>query len=173
MPRRAFTLIEAVLILAVMALLAAGVTVSLAGAGRVASADDVADAYAAFDRTTREAARRLGRTPELRFDLNRGTVRRADGERDPAGLVLRGDFRVTRVVMRGDDLRSGEVAVPVSARGQTPSYAVLLAGPAGHRWVVFAGLTGQAIRVQDERDVFDILSAATTTGSSGTSADAG
>ena len=168
---RAFTLIEAIVVVTVMALLAAAVTVSLAGAARVASAEDVADAYAAFDRTTREAARRLGRTPELRFELNRGTVSRVDGERSPTKLALRGGFRVTRVLVRGRDARSGEIAIPISARGQTPTYAVLLAGPNGddERWVVFAGLTGQSTVLRHERDVQDILAAATT----GAGADAG
>jgi type II secretory pathway pseudopilin PulG len=157
--RRAFTLIEAIVVVTLMALLTVAVTVSLRSAGRAARIEDVADAYAAFDRTTREAARRFGRTPEIRFELNRGNVRRVDEERDPVTLALRGGFRVTRVVVRGRDARSGEIAVPVSARGQTPSYAVLLAGPGGERWVMFAGLTGQPSVIQNERDVQDILSA--------------
>lgn len=169
MPRRrrranAFTLIEAVVVLTLMGLLAAAVTVSLAGAARAARVEDVIDAYAAFDRTTREAARRFGRTPALRFDLNRGTVTRRDAERSETRLALRGDFRVARVMTAERDSRSGEVEVPVTARGYTPSYAVLVVGPTSQRWVVFAGLTGQSTVLADERDVQDILS--TTSNSS-------
>lgn len=158
--RRAFTLIEAIVVVTLMAVLAVAVTVSLRSAGQAARIEDVADAYTAFDRTTREAARRFGRTPEIRFELNRGTVRRVvDDERDPVTLALRGGFRVTRVVVGGGgrDARSGEIAVPVSARGQTPSYAVLLAGPGGERWVMFAGLTGQPSVINNEREIHDIL----------------
>jgi prepilin-type N-terminal cleavage/methylation domain-containing protein len=163
MPRRsvhAFTLIEAVVVLTIMGLLAAAVTVSLAGAGRAARMEDVADAYAAFDRTTREAARRFERTPTLHFDLNRGTVARRDAERPETKLALRGSFRVDRVMTAERDTRSGEAEVPVTARGHTPSYAVLLTGPSGQRWIVFAGLSGQFTVVEDERDVQDILSGA-------------
>ena len=64
------------------------------------------------------------------------------------------------------------MSLPFSARGQTPSYAVLLAGPAGERWVAVAGLTGQAMVLSDERDVQDILSAASDADDLGGGADA-
>jgi prepilin-type N-terminal cleavage/methylation domain-containing protein len=156
--RNAFTLIETLAVIALMAVLAAAVTVSLAGAARAARVEDVAERFVAFDRSTRDVARQFGRTPALRFDLNRGTVHRLDGEREPAPLHLGGDgVRVTRVICRGRDSGSGEVLVRCSAMGQTPSYAVRLTGRSGECWVAFAGLTGQALVVRDEREVQDIL----------------
>ena len=84
---RAFTLIEALAVIVIMAVIAAAAAVSLSGAARSARVEDVAERFVAFDRSTRELARRFGRTPALRFELNRGTVAPAwtDG-RDAAPL---------------------------------------------------------------------------------------
>ena len=162
MRRSAFTLIETLAVIALLAVLTAAVTVSLSGATRAARVEDVAERLVAFDRTTRDVARRFARTPALRFELNRGTVRRTDGEREPTPFALGGGagVRVTRVVVGGETVGYGEVSVPFSERGQSPSYAVLLSGSSGERWVAFAGLTGQSFVVRDERDVQDILSPA-------------
>jgi hypothetical protein len=119
----------------------------------------------AFDRSTRDVARQFGRTPTLRFDLNRGTVHRIDGEREAAPLRLAGGVRVARVVSRGRDSGSGEVAVRFSPLGQTPSYAVRLVGRSGECWVAFAGLSGQPLVLRDEREVQDILSPAAASAS--------
>lgn len=157
---RGFTLIEALAVIALMALLTAAAAVSLRGAARTARIEDVADAFAGFDRGTREFARRFDRTPALRFDLNRGTVSRTGADREPTPLVLAGDVRVTRVIAGGAVRISGEVALPFSSLGQSPSYAVQLAGPAGERWALFAGLTGQPMVLRNEQDALDILAPA-------------
>ena len=157
--RAAFTLIEMLAVIALLAILAAAATVSLAGAARAARLEDVAERVVAFDRATRDAAKQFGRTPALRFDLNRGTVHRIDGEREAAPLHLAGAARVTRLMMNGRDSASGEAFVRFSSLGQSPSYAVLLAGPGGERWVLFAGLTGQPLILHNEREVQNILSA--------------
>jgi prepilin-type N-terminal cleavage/methylation domain-containing protein len=159
--RRAFTLIETLAVIALMAILAAAVTVSLAGAARAARVEDVAERFVAFDRSTRDVAKQFGRTPALRFDVNRGTVHRIDGDREAAPLRLGGEVRVTRVIARGRDAAYGDVIVRFSALGQSPSYAVRLTGQNGERWLAFAGLTGQALVVRDEREAQDILSAVT------------
>ncbi len=154
----------ALAVLILLAVLTAAAAVSLRGAAASARVEDVAEQLVAFDRSTRDLARRQNRTPGLSFDLNRGTVRRTDGARDPVPLGLPGGARVSRVIVRGLDSGSGEVPVGYSSLGQTPTDAVRLAGPAGERWVVFAGLTGQAMVLQDEREVEHILAAAAPVG---------
>jgi prepilin-type N-terminal cleavage/methylation domain-containing protein len=154
---RAFTLIETLAVIVLLAVLTAAAAVSLSATRRAAGAEDAVERLIAFDRTTRDAARRLGRSPALRFELNRGRVSRAIDDGNATPVAFEGS-RVTRVIVRGESVGYGEVVVPFSDRGQSPSYAVLLSGPAGQRWVAFAGLTGQAFVVADERDVQDILS---------------
>lgn len=158
---RAFTLLEMLAVLALAAVLTSAVAVSLRGVARGARVEDVAGQFAGFDRTARDAARRFGRPLELRFDLGRGTVRRAGGGQAAMPLRLPEGFRVAGLVLPGGAVAAGgEVRVPVSVRGQTPSYAVRLAGGNGEElWVVAAGLTGRTLVVRDADDVQDIFAA--------------
>jgi prepilin-type N-terminal cleavage/methylation domain-containing protein len=157
--RPAFTLLEMIATLALLAVLATVVTVSLAGPRRAARAQDAADEVLNYDRLAREWCRRLGRPGGITFDLDRGTVRRvmagqSDGAAQPASLHVSGGFRIARLVSGGQSHEAGEVTLPCSARGQTPSYAVLLAGPeGGQQWVVVAGLSGKAVTAGDAREV--------------------
>ena len=160
MSRPAFTLLEMLVTLALLAVLATVVTVSLAGPGRAARAQDAADELLHYDRLAREWCRRFGRPVQMVFDLDRGTVRRATagapaGEASqPSPLHLPDGFRIARFVSTGQTREAGEVVIPCSARGQTPSYAALLAGPGGQQqWFVVAGLSGSAVTVNDARDV--------------------
>ena len=55
---------------------------------------------------------------------------------------------------------SGEVRVPVSPRGQTPSYAVLLVERKQKpHWLVFAGLTGQMTEARDATEAEQLFAA--------------
>jgi prepilin-type N-terminal cleavage/methylation domain-containing protein len=158
---RAFTLIETLAVLALLALLTAAVAVSLKGAARAADMDDVLERFITADRNTREIARRFGRRPEFRFDLNQGTVSRfdnLDSSESRATPIPVGGARVAKLIVRGESIGYGEQSIAFSAGGRSPSYAVLLSGKAGQRWVAFAGLTGQAVVLRDERQVQDILS---------------
>src|SRR5688572_26304090 len=95
---RAFTLIEALAVIFIMALMAGVAAVSLSGAARSARVEDVAERFVAFDRSTRELARRFGRTPALRFEVNRGTIARVEDDRDAAPLAT-SDVWVRRVIL--------------------------------------------------------------------------
>jgi prepilin-type N-terminal cleavage/methylation domain-containing protein len=158
--RRAFTILEMLATLALLAVLATVVTVSLAGPGRAARAQDAADQLLHYDRLAREWCRRFGHGGRIVFDLDRGAVRRTaaaapgDGNDRPAALHLPRGFRIARLVTAREVHDAGEAALPCSPRGQTPSYAALLAGPGGQQhWVVVAGLSGKAVTVNDASEV--------------------
>ena len=163
----AFTLMEMLLTVALAAVLATVAAVSLAGAARSARARDAAGQVAHYDRLTREAARRFGRPVRLTFDLDRGTLRRSalDAEYEsarggPSPLHLPGGARIARLVSAGRDATTGSVSLPCSERGQTPSYAVLVAGDAGERqWLIVAGLTGNVTTTSDAHEVQDMFHA--------------
>ncbi len=148
------------IVLALMAVLTATVSLSLRGTARAARVEDVAGRVASFDRTAREAARRFGEPLELRFDLSRGTVHRAGSGQEPAPLRLPEGFRVVGLVLPGGAVGTGEVRVPVSARGHTPSYAARVEGANGEEiWLVAAGLTGRTLVVRDAAEVEHIFAA--------------
>jgi prepilin-type N-terminal cleavage/methylation domain-containing protein len=161
---RGFTLLEMIVVLALIAVLAAATLVSLGR--RSGLADESAQAMADYDRLAREWSRRFGRPNRVVFDLDRGRVRRAaaglDGEGDarpPAALRLPDGSRIARLMLAGRSHDAGEVAIGVSPRGQTRSYAVLLEGRGGERrWLVVAGLTGRPTAVDDAHEVEAIFS---------------
>ena len=67
-------------------------------------------------------------------------------------------FAIGRLLIGGQDATGGSASVAVSRRGLTPSYAVLIEGPGGRRqWLLAAGLTGQMVRIDDERQLRDIF----------------
>jgi type II secretion system protein H len=163
--RRGFTLIEMLVVIALAALMATVVIVSLAGSYRAARTEDVAGQIAMYDRLAREHARRFGLAGRLVFDLGRGTVTRAAVEgdapaSDSAALHLPAAVRLSRMMTAGGAASSGEVSIDCSRGGQTPSYAICLTGAKDEEyWVITAGLTGKTSRARDEREARDIFAA--------------
>jgi type II secretory pathway pseudopilin PulG len=154
-------------VIALAAILATAVAVSLAGTYRTARAEDVAGRIGIYDRLAREHARRFGRPSNLVFDLGRGTVTRTGSgtfadppENRAASLHLPSGFHMARMLTPAGSATSGEVSIPVSSSGQTRSYALLLTDPKGEQsWIITAGLTGKTLAVRDEREVEAIFAA--------------
>lgn len=159
----AFTLIELLAALLLAALLAGGISFSLRATLRDAHAQDAAGRLTAFDALARENARRLNRPSELRIDPRSGRIMRRERSSDAGDSVAEAVWDVPAGVsieqvatVDGRTFGGEAVAVACSARGQTASYAVLLRGPgARRRWVLFAGLSGDARILLDDRDVQD------------------
>ena len=163
--RKAFTLIELVAVLAIVALLTAGVSLSLRGALRDAHAEDAASRLVAFDALARQEARRLNRPSELHIDPHDGRVWRrevsASGGDHETGvaLVLPPGVAIDEVfTARGRSRATETITIACSASGRTASYAILLSGPGERRrWIMFAGLTGQSRLIEHDRNVQDIF----------------
>jgi len=163
----AFTLIEMLVVLALGAIMATIVTVSLAGSMRKARAEDAAGRIATYERLAREHARRFGRSGSLVFDLDRATVTAVDVEADhdsrdhvAAALHLPSGIRLGCVMTADGASRNGQASIHYSSDGQAPSYAVDLMDCRGeHYWMVVAGLSGKTIRATNEQEVQDIFQA--------------
>src|SRR5438105_1542102 len=72
--RRAFTLIETMLVILLMALLASAVTLSFARPLRAARAQDAIEMVRSFDGMCRQVARRFGQPVTLTYDLSEGRI---------------------------------------------------------------------------------------------------
>ena len=142
-------------VLALMAVLTGTAVVLLAGPrGRAAAADAVGQ-VAFADLQTRQAAVAADRPQALVIDLADGRLSRSplaltDATAGATLADLPAGVRVTRVLTAGEAVDYGQVRVAVSAAGRSASYAVGLSTAAGPRWLVVAGLTGQATPVPDE-----------------------
>lgn len=153
------------MVLLVLAVSAAAVTLNLRPLVYESQMSEVIADLGEFDRLTRTQAARGNRTMRLVVDVSRGRLRRLNAESlEEAGraMALPGDYRFSRAMVGRVDVAIGEVAIPCSGRGLTPTYALELEGPGGRRqWMVFAGLTGQLIQVENEdqvRDIWDRIS---------------
>lgn len=159
MSRRAFTLPEMMLAVALMAVLATVAAVSLAGAKRAARMQDVVEQMTAYDRSAREWSRRFDRPTTLEIDMGAGSIsqgRTDDSFRAP--LRLPAGFHIRAVRDTGNQTTSGQTGIACSPLGQTHSYAILLEGPAHQQqWLLFVGLTGQTLALHDVQEVQDIF----------------
>ena len=159
--KTAFTLIELLAVLVLMALLAAVVGFSLSGARNLASRAEVIDRIRAFDTNARAAAEHSPSPLSLVFNLsNRRVVVQDDGRQHSIGstLVLPDTFAIGEVRVLGQTITNGSIAVPLSRRGTSPSYAFSVIGMSDNkeRFLVI-GLTGETISVPDEQHLQNIL----------------
>ncbi len=160
---RAFTLIELTVVLLVMSIVAAAVTLSVAGPKRLADADDAVAAAAQLDLLARRYAVRHGRAVQLVFDLDAGRLswrpaaRGDDGDEPPPGGACRmpEGYRLGRLVLPGKTIQAGQTAIWCSDRGATPSYAVRVDGFGESRWLLLAGMSGQASEIEDEKEIIE------------------
>ena len=115
----AFTLVELMVVLLLMAILTAGVSMSLTGAVRNVQLEDLLDHIASYDGLMREHARRFDRPLQLVIDVDAGRIawEPVTGETSGANpLVLPRGFEVKRVVLAGNLMHGGEVAVQCSGK---------------------------------------------------------
>lgn len=153
-----------------LGVLATVTTLSLSGLVRGNRLDDAAAQLAMHDHLMRQRAQQFGQTTRLDLLIGRAQVIRLGGASagESRPLRLAGGVRIERILIAGrlvDREDYGEVIIPCSAQGYTPSYAVLLAGSGNaRRWIFVAGLTGQVTRMDDERQVQDTLQTLQATG---------
>jgi prepilin-type N-terminal cleavage/methylation domain-containing protein len=162
-PARAFTLVETMLAVLLLALLASAAAMTFSRPIAQARGEEALDLLRHFDATTRAAAVAGSRTMRITFDLSNGTLSR----RDPRAAAddvryaakLPPGCRIVAFRIGGESTTSGEAPLDVSAGGLSRTYAVHLVSPAADHWVAFAGFSGEAIRVSDESKLSDILDA--------------
>jgi len=163
MSRKAFSLIEITAVILVLAIVAGSVVLRMAGTVRRARMGDVVGRIEQFDRLARLHAREHDRPLRLVVDMSAGTIKRTDprGSDEPCGpLVLPDDCRIARLWVKGQAVESGSVSITCSRLGLTPSYALLLEGPAGQRkWLLAAGLSGRFVDPNSDDETRNILAA--------------
>ncbi len=176
--RRAFTLLEVMIVVALLGLLAGATAWSLAADARRGTRRGVLDRLVHADRMARLASRRLGRPCVVRFDLERWRVERIEDRPDGPprathAWTLPKGVRLDRIATAADagaatrpapGRRKAEptvVDIPYSTAGRSPTYAVRLVGgeEAEATWMIFAGLTGHVTWDHEPKDVDNLLEA--------------
>ena len=155
--RRAFTLIEMIAVIVILALLSTAAAMSFSRPLQATRARDAVNQICALDASARQAARRFGKPVQIIFDLADHTIQRR--ERDAitfsSALPAGGKIDEIRTSARRESL--GEVFIDCSASGMSRTYAVHVVGPQLDRWVLFAGLTGQITQITDVAELDSIF----------------
>ena len=168
MRRTAFTLIELMAVVTLLGLTAGAVAWKFTENVRASGRDTAINRVIRADRMARLAARHLGRPCSLQLDMARQRLSRlTPSERGAAAeeshpIALSG-CRLDRVVA-GEAVSVGTAAISYSTAGHSPSYAVRLTFRQGSVWLVFCGMTGQAIRIDNEREAHNLLARLATAG---------
>ncbi len=149
----AFSLVELVVVLAIVAVLAGGVMLSVRTHVARARLMAACRLLAAWDAQTRQAARAADR-PLLLSIASSGTVRLPGRKPRHLGHGIVAD----RLWTGKQATRRGTLKVVIATTGQSDTYAVRLTS-GGHvsRWIVVLGGSGQVLELEDVRDVQALL----------------
>jgi prepilin-type N-terminal cleavage/methylation domain-containing protein len=160
--RRAFTLVEMMVAVALVALLAAAAALTFNRPLRRARALEAVEQVRYLDASTREFARRTGRPAAMVFDLDDNALSREEGAGGRASYrtALATPVRIEAVRTPGRYDEYGRRTVRVSALALSTSYAVKLSTPEGAQWVLVSGLSGESRIVTDDTRVESILAQA-------------
>ena len=160
--RRAFTLIEIMMAVLLMALLASAAAMSFSEPLRAARAKDAIELVRFFDESSRQAARRFGRPIRLSFDLSANKIARMAGEQKLYEATLPHGCRIRQIRTAARRAADGEIDIPCSPRGVTRTYGVHLTGSGVDAWMLISGFSGEVSLIKDEAQL-DAIFAATAT----------
>jgi len=160
--RSAFTLIEIMMAVLLMAMLASAAALSFSEPLRSARAKDAIEMVRFFDEASRQSARRFGRPVRTSFDLASEKISRYIGEQMSYETALPHGCRIRQIRTAARRAAEGEFEIPCSPRGITRTYGVHLTGSGVDTWMLIAGLTGEVSLIKDEAQL-DAIFAATAT----------
>jgi prepilin-type N-terminal cleavage/methylation domain-containing protein len=161
--RRAFTFIEMLAVLAIIALMAG---LSVVGLSRktAKTIDDVAAELCDYDQGARLSTQRFGTTMELRIDpqqVQLTAVGRTGQALRPA-LVLPSGFAIRQCTLGGHPANVPGATLQIGPQGRSQTYGMKLTGPDGKsRWIVTIGPTGQQRVSENDAEssaIFSMLS---------------
>jgi prepilin-type N-terminal cleavage/methylation domain-containing protein len=162
--RRAFTVIELVACLAIMAMLAASAAISLHSHRSEATLPTAVQIIRFADEQARQRALRSDSPVELRLDFARPDTILLSSGPTSSEFQLPDGFRVARARIAGQPRDNDDISVRFSPRGLAPAYAVQITDGTRSQWLAFTGLIGEPQTLDDDQTLEDILP--------GTSADA-
>lgn len=169
--QKAFTLVELTLTLTILGIAAAVVAFRIQGSLQRNQFAQFKQAICSYEWNTRHAARQQDRPMTLLLDLSQQQIVRvpssvdgmdSDNEKEIPPLTLPKGFEISKLLSGPLECTEGQVAIPCSRQGLTPTYALQVSVPEDRAyWFLWAGLSGQCTVYEDETQVqaiFDALS---------------
>ena len=159
-PRPAFTLIELIAVIVLLGIISTAAALTFRSSLQSASSTDAIGQIKYLDSSARQRARRFNQPVEVVFDVTNSTLSRREGSKrndESFTAALPRGFSIDQINIAGHSTFNGVASVNCSPAGLTPSYAIHLIGPNFDQWLLFAGLSGQMIVIDNEETVLDIL----------------
>jgi prepilin-type N-terminal cleavage/methylation domain-containing protein len=157
----AFSLVEVMVVVLILAIAAGAVTLRLSGPLKMATMDEIVVNIGSFDGQTRSYCREQDRPTLVEINLDAGTLTRfgqTSGERVGSQLAMPSAWRIAVLKVRGTRAPTGKSDILYSRLGYAPSYAIMLESTDGRsQWLLSCGMTGQLVKVNDENKVNEIL----------------
>ncbi len=169
-PRRGFTILELSVVLALMAVLAAAVSLSFTRRLGAANQEQALQAIQALDQRARAMARTHEASYHLQLDGRRGSMALVEdlgGSKTTVDAVQidRGHgIQDVWVLIRGRRITRDVLTIPIDPQGCTPTYGFTLMpvdtgpDPAAPIHLLVAGISGQCTPMDNHEQVNDILS---------------
>jgi type II secretion system protein H len=158
--RTGFTLVELLVVLTLVGLVSATAAVRLSGVTQKARLERSIEILIAADRSLRNYSAKHGRPACLRLNLDAGRVQKVFGKREEGtvSIDLGSGIRLKRLLSSDRSVSSGQAQVVFSCCGTSPTYALEVEGANNTTvYLLIAGLTGQATRLGNDRNVKDAL----------------
>ena len=113
---------------------------------------DAIDQLSLADASARSIARSTDTEATLEISIATGSLTQTDGSNRTVLIHLPGDVKIERIRTAGATTDFGAMTIAFSSRGCSGSYAIRLASSTGEKqWIIFAGLTGQMLKVNDDQ----------------------
>ena len=157
MKRPAFTLLEMLIVVVVMALIATSASLGFKKPLQRAAQSDAIAELKHVDRAARQAAVQLDRPMQLRFDLEKQAVSRIENDASTATMHLPHGIRIAELRTADHRIQDFEHQIAISKSGISMTYAVHLTGTDFDQWILFAGLTGEYMSGINENDMDNIF----------------
>jgi prepilin-type N-terminal cleavage/methylation domain-containing protein len=161
--RRAFTLIELIVVIVIMGLLATLAVLSTGGMMDRYQLSQAAETIEIFDARARRSAHSLRQPIRAIIQPNQRRLVIAS----PGGNTSRSvaaQFRLPRAVeiaeirLRRRVTAAGNFEIDYNRQGSSPTYALRLQRGKMSRWLVVLGVSGQIVTLKNEGEVDEILS---------------
>jgi prepilin-type N-terminal cleavage/methylation domain-containing protein len=152
----AFTLLELMAVMALMAILAGSVALSLKTPYQAAKFENAVERVIFMDRELRDHAMRYAASAEMRIELGNSTiiscVEPNKRETVMPKFTLGNGIQVEQVAFGKKRIDSGCAEIGFTEKGRSPTYAMRFSGGGKRQWLVFLGITGQVLRINDEKE---------------------
>lgn len=158
----AFSLLELLAVMALLALVAGLATVRFSSSYRQAQVTTAIHSIQAIDDQLRTLATKQAQPYELRIDLDRNTLE-IKGQHKKEVIrkhVLPAALQIEAVRSPREDRHHGEAVIRCDSAGLCETYALQITAPSSPpRWILFAGVTGQSNEQLTDRQIEELFNA--------------